>query len=241
MFFKKIAKKLHNYLKILSQSGILTTLIILRSVSVECKYTVLVRNFFTIVILTTCRKHPFWILLHPLKLLKLNWLKFKTLASGFMWIVQLVITEIPKNELRELVARNGFGRFRIEKTENSIECLANYFRWISRFFYWSFKRAARYGHLINVWLSGTFILALIGIGAGLRWSSLSPLGGAIAGGLGVCLGIYTAANVSGGHVNPAVTTAFWIQGRLGSNFISNTLMMLIYFAAQEKSYYTVNF
>ena len=81
--------------------------------------------------------------------------------------------------------------------------------------------------------SGTFILALIGIGAGLRCSDLSPLGGAIAGGLGVCLGIFTAANVSGGHVNPAVTTAFWIQGRLGSNFISNTLMMLIYFAAQE--------
>ena len=80
---------------------------------------------------------------------------------------------------------------------------------------------------------GTFILALIGIGAGLRSGDLSPLGGAIAGGLGVCLGIFTAANVSGGHVNPAVTTAFWIQGRLGSNFISNTLMMLIYFAAQE--------
>ena len=35
------------------------------------------------------------------------------------------------------------------------------------------------GHLINVWLSGTFILALIGIGAGLRWSELSSLGGAI--------------------------------------------------------------
>ena len=56
----------------------------------------------------------------------------------------------------------------------------------------------------------------------------------MAGGLGVCLGIFTAANVSGGHVNPAVTTAFWIQGRLGSNFLSNTLMMLIYFAAQEQ-------
>ena len=90
------------------------------------------------------------------------------------------------------------------------------------------------GHLITVLLSGTFILALIGIGAGLRFSELSPLGGAIAGGLGVCLGIFTAANVSGGHVNPAVTTAFWIQGRLGSNFISNTLMMLIYVAAQEQ-------
>jgi len=97
------------------------------------------------------------------------------------------------------------------------------------------KRLKIRSHVLRVIFAefqGTFILALIGIGAGLRCSELSPLGGAIAGGLGVCLGIFTAANVSGGHVNPAVTAAFWIQGRLGSNFISNTLMMLIYFAAQ---------
>lgn len=78
---------------------------------------------------------------------------------------------------------------------------------------------------------GTFILALIGIGAGFAGHS-SALAGSIAGGLGVTLGIFTAANVSGGHINPAVTAGFWIQGRLGNNFLSNTIMMLIYFAAQ---------
>lgn len=32
--------------------------------------------------------------------------------------------------------------------------------------------------------------------------------GAVAGGIGVTLGIFAAANVSGGHINPAVTAGF---------------------------------
>ena len=56
--------------------------------------------------------------------------------------------------------------------------------------------------------------------------------GPLAGGLSVAIGIYMCANVSGGHVNPAVTLAFWTLGRLGNNFFKNTLMMFWYWAAQ---------
>jgi len=86
---------------------------------------------------------------------------------------------------------------------------------------------------------GTFILAVVGIGASIAGlpvaepsapvvCSLAP----IAGGIGVTLGIYYAANVSGGHVNPAVTAAFWIQGRLADSFIRGTLLLLVYWGAQ---------
>ena len=36
--------------------------------------------------------------------------------------------------------------------------------------------------------------------------------GALGGGLGVTLGIYACANISNGHLNPAVTIAWTIQG-----------------------------
>merc|ERR1711953_139487 len=77
---------------------------------------------------------------------------------------------------------------------------------------------------------GTLILSFIGIGAGLQGTGGTA--GAIAGGLGVALGIYTAASISGGHVNPAVTAGFLIQGRLANSIIGNLVMFLIYFGSQ---------
>ena len=87
---------------------------------------------------------------------------------------------------------------------------------------------------------GTFILTVIGIGTTISANPLGPL----AGGIGVMLGIYYAANASGGHVNPAVTSmlhpsfnplmnslvGFWIQGRLSDSFLRGTILMLIYWA-----------
>ena len=88
---------------------------------------------------------------------------------------------------------------------------------------------------------GTFILTVIGIGTAFSASELGPL----AGGIGVMLGIYYAANASGGHVNPAVTSnlyhlfqtltshflvGFWIQGRLSDSFLRGTILLLIYWA-----------
>jgi len=75
---------------------------------------------------------------------------------------------------------------------------------------------------------GTFILTVIGIGATVSEDPLGPL----AGGIGVMLGIYYACNASGGHVNPAVTAGFWIQGRLSDSFLRGTILMLIYWASQ---------
>ena len=71
--------------------------IFLCQVSVEYKYSFKI-NFtkFLYHSYHNSKKNSFSILLHPLKLLKLNWLKFKNLAGGFMWINQLVRTEIPK-------------------------------------------------------------------------------------------------------------------------------------------------
>ena len=73
-------------------------------------------------------------------------------------------------------------------------------------------------------------MSFIGIGAGLQGTGGTA--GAIAGGLGVALGIYTAASISGGHVNPAVTAGFLIQGRLANSIIGNLVMFLIYFGSQ---------
>jgi len=75
---------------------------------------------------------------------------------------------------------------------------------------------------------GTFILTVIGIGTTISGNPLGPL----AGGIGVMLGIFYAANASGGHVNPAVTAGFWIQGRLADSFLRGTLLMAIYWASQ---------
>ena len=62
-------------------------------------------------------------------------------------------------------------------------------------------------------------MALSGIGAAhcaTIHGGASSVHGALAGGLGLALGIYAAAGVSGGHLNPAVTAAFMFLGRMGN-------------------------
>ena len=56
--------------------------------------------------------------------------------------------------------------------------------------------------------------------------------GAVAGGLGVALGIFASANASGGHINPAVTTGFLVLGRMGKGLIGNIIGALVYYTAQ---------
>lgn len=54
---------------------------------------------------------------------------------------------------------------------------------------------------------------LVGIGVTMQGSKCG-IDGALGGGLGVTLGIYACANISNGHLNPAVTIAWTIQGRI---------------------------
>lgn len=84
--------------------------------------------------------------------------------------------------------------------------------------------------------TGTFILCLVGIGSTLQgtddaFGTENPAG-PIAGGIGVFLGIYCAANISGGHVNPAVTMSFFVQKKLGKTWAENVKMLLVYCCAQ---------
>jgi len=84
---------------------------------------------------------------------------------------------------------------------------------------------------------GSFILAYIGIGAahatsGLLGYSGSSIHGALAGGLGVALGIFFSAGASGGHLNPSVTMAHFILGKMGTGFLSNVIGTVVYLAAQ---------
>ena len=80
--------------------------------------------------------------------------------------------------------------------------------------------------------TGTFILCLVGIGSTLQGTDdafgTSNPAGPIAGGIGVFLGIYMGANVSGGHVNPAVTMTFFVQKRLGKTWAENVKMLIVY-------------
>ena len=72
--------------------------------------------------------------------------------------------------------------------------------------------------------AGSFILAYIGIGAAHMTSSLlgypssSSIHDALAGGLGVALGIFFSAGASGGHLNPSVTMAHFVLGKERSHF-----------------------
>lgn len=82
---------------------------------------------------------------------------------------------------------------------------------------------------------GTMILAGLNVAVAHQMSLYgqeSSIQGPLAGGLSVAIGIYVAANASGGHVNPAVTLAFWSLGRLGNTFLQNTLMLFWYWGAQ---------
>ena len=79
---------------------------------------------------------------------------------------------------------------------------------------------------------GTFILCIVGIGSTLQGTDdafgTSNPAGPIAGGIGVFLGIYCAANISGGHVNPAVTMSFFVQKKLGKTWSENIKMLVVY-------------
>lgn len=91
-------------------------------------------------------------------------------------------------------------------------------------------------------LLGSFIMAFAGIGAAhqLALQGGASTHGAIAGGLGLALGIFASAKASGGHLNPAVTVAHLILGRMGKGLIGNICGTLIYFAAQFLGMFTAS-
>ena len=71
-------------------------------------------------------------------------------------------------------------------------------------------------------------------------SVLSSFSGAFSGiwqvaavwGVGVALAIYTTADISGAHLNPAVTLAFLLVRRETNGHVSNVPQALLYMAAQ---------
>src|SRR5213593_460111 len=77
---------------------------------------------------------------------------------------------------------------------------------------------------------GTFCLVFAGTGAIVinhaSNGAIGHAGIALTFGLIVLAMIYAFGDVSGAHLNPAVTTAFWLAGRLSPNFV------LPYFGSQ---------
>ena len=67
-------------------------------------------------------------------------------------------------------------------------------------------------------LIGTFFLVFCGVGAAVtdlyRPGSVGLLGAAVANGVALAIGISATMNVSGGHLNPAVTIGLWSVGRI---------------------------
>ncbi len=69
----------------------------------------------------------------------------------------------------------------------------------------------------------TFLFVFIGLGAigALRVAGSGEVDGdfilivGLAHGLGIMLGVATVAHISGAHLNPAVTVAMWITGKIG--------------------------
>lgn len=64
---------------------------------------------------------------------------------------------------------------------------------------------------------GTFFLVFVGTGAvivnDISGGALTHLGIALAFGLAVAVMIYTVGDISGAHMNPAVSYGFWLAGR----------------------------
>lgn len=81
---------------------------------------------------------------------------------------------------------------------------------------------------------GTFVLCLVGNGATHENALLNngPLAVPLTYGLGLAFGIYVCAGVSGGHVNPAVSLAMALLGRLGDTAVENFKMFLLYSLSQ---------
>jgi MIP family channel proteins len=67
-------------------------------------------------------------------------------------------------------------------------------------------------------LIGTFFLVFCGVGAAVselyRSGTVSFLGIAVANGIALAIGISATMNISGGHLNPAVTIGLWSVGRI---------------------------
>jgi len=74
----------------------------------------------------------------------------------------------------------------------------------------------------------------IGIGAAhsVTLEGTSPIQGALAGGAGLALGIFWTFEASGGHLNPTVTIAHFVQGKMGTSLLDNILGLFVYLAAQ---------
>jgi len=70
---------------------------------------------------------------------------------------------------------------------------------------------------------GTFALVFAGTGAivinSVSHGSITHVGVALTFGLIVMAMIYTLGDVSGAHLNPAVTIGFWLAGRLSGRFV----------------------
>jgi MIP family channel proteins len=68
---------------------------------------------------------------------------------------------------------------------------------------------------------GTFMLCFIGAGAictdGWTGGSVGLLGTAIAYGLALAVGVTATMNISGGHLNPAITIMFWVYKKIDND------------------------
>lgn len=64
-------------------------------------------------------------------------------------------------------------------------------------------------------LLGTFVLTLFGCGsAAIAGATLGTLGIAFAFGLSIVAMAYAIGNISGCHINPAVSLGVWISGKM---------------------------
>lgn len=82
-------------------------------------------------------------------------------------------------------------------------------------------------------LIGTMVLVLMGCGAavfagtGQPFDSVGTLGVAMAFGLSVVAMAYTIGKVSGCHINPAITLAAWMSGRMTNRDAANYIISQI--------------